>query len=143
LRCCGYHAAFSIFSQAKKPANGGFDDHRAGGKRPQDAHFDGCGTVSRDTLNVLLLVGILLWGIALLTGSMILGFVGLAFANEPGSGSTVTGSEYLVAAAPAVISALLTIGLFMLWQKGFFKIALAVWLLSVLAIGPIAYGYVF
>jgi hypothetical protein len=99
--------------------------------------------VSRGTLNILLLVGILLWGIALLTGSIILGFIGLAFANEPGSGSTVTGSEYLVAAAPAVISALLTIGLFMLWQKGFFKMALVAWLLSILAIGPIAYGYIF
>jgi hypothetical protein len=99
--------------------------------------------MSRQTLNVLLLVGILLWGIALLTGSVILGFIAMAFANEPGSGSTVTGSEYLVAAAPAAIAALLTIGLFMLWQKGFFKIAFAVWLLSIILIAPMAYGYVF
>jgi NADH:ubiquinone oxidoreductase subunit K len=88
--------------------------------------------MSRDGLALLQLVIMMLWCIALLIGSLLFGFMGLAFASEPGSGSAVSGMEYLVAAAPLFIALGLMIGLLMLWLKQYYKTALAIWLLSVI-----------
>jgi hypothetical protein len=91
----------------------------------------------------MLLIGMMLWCITLLLGALMLGFVGLAFAGEPGSGARVSGGEYLVAGTPLIFATLLTIGLFLLWQKGYFRTALGIWLLSIMVIVPLGYGYVF
>jgi hypothetical protein len=98
--------------------------------------------VNRNTLALLQLIAMMIWCLALIAGAAIAGFIGLAFAGEPGSGAEVTGSEYLMAAAPLMVALTLTIGLITLWVKQHYKVALAIWLLSIIVILPLAYGYV-
>jgi hypothetical protein len=94
--------------------------------------------VNKDAARLILLVAIVLLGIGLMAGAAVIGFIGLAFAGEPGSGGEVTGSEYLTAAAPLFLAIGLTVGLVGLWLKQYYKAALGIWLLSVLVIVPSA-----
>jgi hypothetical protein len=97
--------------------------------------------VSNHALRVLLLIGIMLWCIALMAGAAVVGFIGMMFAGEPGSGAEVTGSEYLILGTPMLLSILLTIGLITLWAKQYYKAALVAWLASFVLAGVI-YAYV-
>jgi hypothetical protein len=99
--------------------------------------------MSKNTLRVILLIAIVLWCLALMAGAAAMGFIGLLFAGEPGSGAEVTANEYIILILPMVTAIALTVGLVMLWVKQYHKAALAVWFLSIVLIAPMAYGYIF
>lgn len=97
--------------------------------------------MSNQTLRFILFITMMLWCLALIAGSAAIGFIGMLFAGEPGSGAGVTASEFLEVGTPLLLSIALTIGLITLWVKRYYKTALVLWVAS-LVLAAAIYAYV-
>lgn len=98
--------------------------------------------MTKNGRSVFQLVVMMLWCIALLIGSVLFSFMAMLFAGEP-SGGGIAAAEILMLAIPPALAILLTTVLFMLWHKGYFKTAWAIWLGSLVLLVPAGCGYVF
>jgi ABC-type transport system involved in multi-copper enzyme maturation permease subunit len=98
--------------------------------------------VSKESQKLVLLIIMALWCFVLIVGSAGVGFIGMLFAGEPGSGAEVTASEYLQLGAPLFASTALTIALTTLWVKQYYRVAALVFVASIALILGV-YAFIF
>jgi hypothetical protein len=87
--------------------------------------------VTRKPLHNALFVAIVLWCALLAAGALILAFIGMLFASEPGGGG-MGAYEYFQALLPLLQTAALFAVLIILWRKGYYILAFIAWLMSVI-----------
>jgi hypothetical protein len=97
--------------------------------------------VTRKPIHKVLIVLIALWCSLLVTGSFLWAFMGMLFAGEPAGGG-IGIVEFIMMAAPLVMTGVLSIVLIKLWQRGYYAWAWVGLLLSVIYVTYYYHGYV-
>ena len=95
----------------------------------------------RRPLHKVLLIVSILWCALLVTGSFLWAFMGMLFAGEPAGGG-IGAYEFIMMAAPLVITVVLATVLIKLWQRGYYGLTFTSLLASAVAVASSFYGYV-
>ena len=97
--------------------------------------------MTRKPLHKAVLIVIILWCALLVTGSFLWAFMGMLFAGEPAGGG-IGIFEFMMMAAPLVMTGVLSTVLIKLWQRGHYAWACAGLLISAVLVTYNFYGYV-